>query len=108
MQLVDWNLLAMRLHAAHLSRGIARWAQEIRLEARYRKIHECANLRNGKSPLWGHKVHGHCGVLVVREKDLQHAVRELISDVIGEKSCDAASFDGRCDGTTNAIDDETR
>ena len=66
----------------------------MRLEARHGKIHECAYLRNRKPTLWGNEVQWHRGVLVVREKDLQLAFRKLPSDVIGEKSGDAASFHG--------------
>ena len=66
----------------------------MRLEARHGKLHECADLRNGKPTLWGNKMQGHRGVLVVREKDLQRGLRKLLSDVIREKSGDAASFDG--------------
>ena len=56
----------------------------MRLEARHGEIHECADLRNGKPTLWRNEVYGHRGVLVVREKDLQRALRKLLSDVIGE------------------------
>ena len=66
----------------------------MRLEARHGKIHECADLRNGKPTLWGNEVQGHGGVLVVREKDLQRGLRKLLGNVVGEQSGDAASFDG--------------
>ena len=66
----------------------------MRPEARHGEIHECADLRNGKPTLWRNEVQGHRGVLVVREKDLQLAFRKLLSNVIGEKSGDAASFHG--------------
>ena len=64
------------------------------LEARHGEIHECADLWNGKPTLWGNKVQGHRGVLVEREKDLQLPFRKLLTNVIREKSGDAASFHG--------------
>ena len=66
----------------------------MRLEARHGKLHECADLRNGKPTLWGNKMQGHRGVLVVREKDLQGGLRKLLGNVIAENPGDAASFDG--------------
>ena len=66
----------------------------MRLEARHGEIHECADLRNGKATLRGNEVHGHRGVLVVRQKDLQRGLRKLLGNVIGEKSGDAACLDG--------------
>src|SRR5258708_2076546 len=86
-----------------MSRGVACKARKLRPEARHREIHECADLRSGKPTLWGNKMHGHRGVLVVREKDLQLALRKLLSNVIREKSGDAAPFHGRGNGATNAI-----
>jgi hypothetical protein len=86
--------LATRLHAAFLLRGVACKARKMRLEAGHGEIHKCADLRNGKPTLWGDEVQGHRGVLVVGEKDLQRGLRELFSNMIGEKSGDAASFDG--------------
>ena len=84
--------LATRLNAALLLRCVACKARKMRLEARHGEIHECADLRNGKPTLWGDKMHGHRGVLVVREEDLQLALRKLLSNVIREKSGDAAPF----------------
>src|SRR6266700_3092732 len=72
----------------------------MRFEARRGEIHECADLRNGKPTLWGNEVQRHRGVLVVGEKDLQLAFRKLFSNVIREKSGDAASFHGRGDAAT--------
>jgi len=66
----------------------------MRLEARHGEIRECPDLRNGKPTLRGDEVHGHRGVLVLREEDLQRGLRDLLSDMIREKSGDAASFDG--------------
>ena len=77
-----------------LPRGVACKARKMRLETRRSEIRECAYLRNGKPALWGNKVQWHRGMLVVREKDLQRAFGKLLSNVIGEKSGDAASFDG--------------
>jgi hypothetical protein len=77
-----------------LPRGIARKAEEVRLEARHSEIDECADLRNGKPTLWRDEMEGHRRVLIVREKDLQRALRKVLSDMIGKQSRDAASFDG--------------
>ena len=66
----------------------------MRLEARHGEIHECADLRNGKPTLRGNEVHGHRGVLVLRQKDLQRGLRKLLGNVIAENPGDAASFDG--------------
>jgi hypothetical protein len=66
----------------------------MRLEARHSEIHERADLRNSKPTLWGNQVQGHCGVLVVREKDLQRGSRQLLSNVIRDEPGDAASSDG--------------
>ena len=84
----------MRLNAALLPRGIACRARKMRLETRPGEIHERADLWNGKPTLRGNEMHGHRGVLVLRQKDLQRGLRKLLSDVIREKSGDAASFDG--------------
>jgi len=78
----------------------------MRLEARHGEIHERADLRNGEPALRGNEVHGHRGLLVVREKDLQRGLRKLLSNVIGEKSGDAACLDGRGNGATNTIHQE--
>ena len=86
--------LAMRLNAALSPRGVACTPRKMRLEARHREIHENAHLRNGKPTLWGNQMHGHRGVLVVREKDLQRGLRKLLSNVIREKAGDAAPFHG--------------
>ena len=51
-------------------------------------------ISNGKPTLRGNEVHGHRGGLVVRKKDLQPALRELLSNVVGEQSGNATSFDG--------------
>ena len=66
----------------------------MRLEARHGEIHECADLRNGKPTLWRDEMEGHRRVLIVREEDLQRALRKVLSDVIGKQPSDAASFDG--------------
>ena len=66
----------------------------MRLQSRRGEIHECADLRNGQPTLRGNEVQGHRGVLVLRQKDLQRGLRKLLSNVIREKSGDAASFDG--------------
>jgi hypothetical protein len=50
-----------------------------------------------------YEVQGHRRVLIVREKDLQRGLRKLLSNVVREKSGDAASFDGRGNGATNTI-----
>ena len=86
--------LATRLNAALLLRAIACKARKMRFEARHGEIHECADLRNGKPTLWRNKVQGHRGGLVAREKDLQPALRKLLSNVVGEQSGDATSFNG--------------
>ena len=88
------HFLATLLNGALWLRGVACKTRKMRLEARHGEIHECADLRNGKPTLWGNEVQGYRGVLVVREKDLQRGLRKLLSDVIREKSGDAASFDG--------------
>src|SRR5580700_8229992 len=85
---------SMRLKAALLPRGIVGKARKMRLETRHGEIHECPDLRNGQPALRGNEVHGHCGVLVLREKDLQRGLRNLLSNMIGKKSGDAASIDG--------------
>jgi len=66
----------------------------MRLKARHGEIRECADLWNGKSTLRENEVQGHGGVLFLRQKDLQRALGKLLSNVITEKSGDAASFDG--------------
>ena len=78
----------------------------MRLEARHGEIHECADLRNGKPTLRGNEMHGHRGVLVLRQKDLQSGLRKLLSNMIAEKPGDAAPFDGRGNGATNTIHHE--
>lgn len=66
----------------------------MRLEAGYGEIGKCADLRDGEPTLRRNEVHGHRGGLVVRKTDLQPALRELLSNVVGEQSGDATSFDG--------------
>jgi hypothetical protein len=92
--LVGRHFFLTWLNVALLPRGVACKAREMRLEAGHGEIHECADLRNSKPTLGGNQVHGHRGVLVLRQKDLQRGLRELLSNVIREKSGDAASFDG--------------
>jgi hypothetical protein len=94
---------ATRLNVTLLLRGIVCKARKARLESRHGEIHKCADLRNDKPTLRGNQMQGHGGVLVVREKDLQLALRKLLRNMVREKSGDAASFDGRGDGATNAI-----
>ena len=83
-----------RFNAALLLRGVARETRKMRLEARHGEIGECTNLRNGKPTLWENEVDGHREGLVTREEDLQFALRELLGDVVREKSGDATSFNG--------------
>ena len=78
----------------------------MRPEARHGEIYECADLRNCKPTLRGNQVNGHRGVLVVSQEDLQGGLRKLLSNVIGEKSGDAASFEGRGNRATNTIHHE--
>ena len=92
--LVGKHFFAIRLKAALLPRGIVGKARKMRLEARHGEIHECPDLRNGQPALRGNEVNGHRGGLVLREKDLQRGLRNLLSNMIGKKSGDAASFDG--------------
>ena len=66
----------------------------MRSEARHGEIGECANLRNGKPALWENEVDGHREGLVIREEDLQSALRELLGNVVREKPGDAMSFNG--------------
>lgn len=101
--LIGSHFFPTRLSAALLPLGIACKASKMCSEARHGEIHECADLRDGKPTLWGNEVHGHRGVLVLRQKDLQCGLRQLLSNVIGEKSGDAASLDGRGNGATNTI-----
>jgi hypothetical protein len=86
--------LATLLNAVLLPRCVACKARKMRLEARHGEIRECADFRNGKPTLWGNEVHGHRGVLVVRQNDLQRGLRKLLGNVIREQPGDAASFDG--------------
>jgi hypothetical protein len=88
------TLPVSRFNAALLLRGVARKAIKMRFEARRSEIGECPNLRNGKPTLWGNEMHGHRERLVTREKDLQLALRELLGNVVREKSGDATPFHG--------------
>ena len=92
--LVGRRFCATRLNAALLLRGVACKARKMRLEARHGEIDKCADFWNGKPTLRRNQMQGHCGVFIVREYDLQGGLRNLFSNVIREKSGDAASFDG--------------
>src|SRR5216684_2376469 len=75
---------ATRLNVTLLLRGIVCTARKARLESRHGEIHKCADLRNDKPTLRGNQMQGHGGVLVVREKDLQLALRKLLRNMVRE------------------------